>query len=180
MTTQTKDNHAASQPTSTQRVYDAVQELRALGQEATRHTVAQLTGLKMSVVDDRLRTLVHDERLTRTVRGVYELAKQYPPPRPMFFGILADGFVKVEVGDDVLTLSPEEARTMGRGLGGFAEDARVLESTRAQHGAVTELTTHLKKHSRLVAEQVEHLKKEVRHLKTQLRRAERVQAGLFD
>ena len=75
-----------------QRVYDAVQELRELGQEATRHTVAQLTGLKMTVVDDRLRTLADDGQLRRLVRGVYDLDKPYPPPRPMFFGILADGF----------------------------------------------------------------------------------------
>lgn len=115
---------------STQRVYDAVQELRELGQEATRHTVAQLTGLKMSVVDDRLRALADDGRLRRLVRGVYDLEKPYPPPRPMFFGILADGFVKVEVGDDVLTLSPTEARRLARGLGGFAEDSRLLDLNR--------------------------------------------------
>ena len=41
---------------STDQIYTAVQELRELGQEATRHTIAQLTGLKMTVVDDRLRT----------------------------------------------------------------------------------------------------------------------------
>ena len=102
---------------STDQIYAAVQELRELGQEATRHTIAQLTGLKMTVVDDRLRTLADDGRLRRLVRGVYDLEKPYPPPRPMFFGILADGFVKVEVGDDVLTLSPTEARRRAGGSG---------------------------------------------------------------
>lgn len=62
-------NATAPIPSTTQRVYDAVQELRELGQEATRHTVAQLTGLKMSVVDDRLRTLADEGRLRRLVRG---------------------------------------------------------------------------------------------------------------
>ena len=42
----------------------------------------------------------------------------------------ADGFVKVEVGDDVLTLSPMEARRLARGLGGFAEDSRLLDLNR--------------------------------------------------
>lgn len=115
---------------STDQIYAAVQELRELGQEATRHTIAQLTGLKMTIVDDRLRTLVDDGRLRRLVRGVYDLEKPYPPPRPMFFGILADGFVKLEVGDDVLTLSPTEARRLARGLGGFAEDSRLLDLNR--------------------------------------------------
>lgn len=54
---------------STDQIYAAVQELRELGQEATRHTIAQLTGLKMTVVDDRLRTLADDGRLRRLVRG---------------------------------------------------------------------------------------------------------------
>lgn len=31
---------------STDQIYAAVQELRELGQEATRHTIAQLTGLR--------------------------------------------------------------------------------------------------------------------------------------
>lgn len=115
---------------STDQIYAAVQELRELGQEATRHTIAQLTGLKMTVVDDRLRTLADDGRLRRLVRGVYDLEKPYPPPRPMFFGILADGFVKLEVGDDVLTLSPTETRRLARGLGGFAEDSRLLDLNR--------------------------------------------------
>ena len=47
----------------------------------------------------------------------------------MFFGLMTDGFVKLEVGDDVLTLTPAEARRIARAMGGFAEDARVLEST---------------------------------------------------
>ena len=47
---------------STDQIYAAVQELRELGQEATRHTIAQLTGLKMTVVDDRLRALADDGR----------------------------------------------------------------------------------------------------------------------
>ena len=114
---------------STQKVSDAVRELYELGQTVTRHTVAELTGLKMSVVDDRLRALVDDGKLRRLVRGVYKPIEQHPEPRPMFFGLMTDGFVKLEVGDDVLTLTPAEARRIARAMGGFAEDARVLEST---------------------------------------------------
>jgi len=124
---------------TTEQVYQAVAELRELGQAATRDTVAELTGLKLGIVDDRLRALVNDGRLTRLIRGVYELAQPYPPARVMFFGLLTDGSVKVEIGDDVLTLTPQEARRMARAMGGFAEDARVLEATRQQVAALSEL-----------------------------------------
>lgn len=121
---------SGSNVVSKERIYQAVQELREQEQIATRITIAKLADLKQSIVDDNLRTLVDEGRLKRLLRGVYELVETYPPPRPMFFGILDRGFVKLEVGDDVLTLTPQEARRIARGLGGMAEDARVLESTR--------------------------------------------------
>ncbi len=128
---------------STQKVSDAVRELYELGQTVTRHTVAELTGLKMSVVDDRLRALVDDGKLRRLVRGVYKPVEQYPEPRPMFFGLMTDGFVKLEVGDDVLTLTPAEARRIARAMGGFAEDARVLESTQRHLFLAQEVASEL-------------------------------------
>ena len=130
---------------STDQIYTAVQELRELGQEATRHTIAQLTGLKMTVVDDRLRALVDDGRLRRLLRGVYELVEVFPPPRTTYAGITQSGMVKVEVGDDVWTLTPSEARRVARVLGGFAEDARILESSRAHLFLATELAAKVEK-----------------------------------
>lgn len=131
---------------STELVYQAVTELRELEQVATRESVTELTGLKLSIVDDRLRTLVNDGRLKRLIRGVYELAQPYLPARPMFFGILTDGRVKLEIGDDVLTLTPHEARRMARAMGGFAEDARVLESTRQHLIVAADLTAKVRAH----------------------------------
>ena len=64
---------------STERIFQAVRELRAMDQIATRDTVAELTGLKMTVVDDRLRALVDDGKLKRLLRGVYELVEVSVP-----------------------------------------------------------------------------------------------------
>ena len=140
--------------TSTQRVFDAVCELRELDQIATRETVADLTQLKLSVVDDRLRALVDDGKLKRLLRGIYELVEVFPPPRQMWCGVLENGYVKFELGEHVITMTPREARASARGLAGFAEDARVLESTKQHLFLATEL-----------AAQVEKLKQEVRALR---------------
>ena len=133
---------------STQRVYDAVRDLREVDQIATRETVAELTGLKMSVVDDRLRALVDDNKLKRLLRGVYELVETFPEPRPIYCGILHSGMVKMEVGENVLTLTPSEARRAARALGGFADDARVIESTRSHLFLATELAAKVESQGR--------------------------------
>ena len=134
--------------TSTQRVLDAVRDLRELDQIATRETVAELTGLKMGIVDDRLRALVDDGKLKRLLRGIYELVETWPEPRPIYCGILHSGMVKLELGEDVLTLTPSEARRTARALGGFTEDARVIETTRSHLFLATELAAKVESQGR--------------------------------
>lgn len=77
----------------------------------------------------------------------------------MLFGILTDGRVKLEIGDDVLTLTPHEARRMARAMGGPAEDVRVLESTR-QH--LANLTAKVRAHELALGK----LAKQDAHLRT--------------
>ena len=157
--------------TSAQRVYEAVRELRGLGLEATRHTVSEMTGLKMTIVDDRLRYLVEDDqRLRRTVRGCYELTEQYPPPRPMSITILTDGCVKTEIGNDVHTLTPAEARAFARALGGFLDDARMLEASRAQLMVATELAENVERLRRAnLPSKVQKLQRQLQACQTTLR-----------
>lgn len=134
--------------TSTQRVFDAVRDLREVDQTATRETVAELTGLKMSVVDDRLRALVDDGKLKRLLRGIYELVETFPEPRELSCTTLSNGWVKLELGDALLRLTPTEARRAARALGGFAEDARVIESTRSHLFLATELAAKVESQGR--------------------------------
>ena len=133
------------------RVLDAVRDLRAVDQIATRESVSELTGLKLSIVDDRLRALVDDGMLKRLIRGVYELVEVYPEPREMSCTMLSSGWVKLEMGNEVFTMTPTEARRASRALGGFSEDARVIENGRQHLFLATEL-----------AAKVERLEKEVK------------------
>lgn len=139
---------AAKSITSTQRVLDAVRDLRELDQIATRETVAELTGLKMGIVDDRLRALVDDGKLKRLLRGIYELVETWPEPRELSCTMLSTGWVKLELGDDLLKLTPTEARRAARALGGFAEDARVIETTRSHLFLATELAAKVESQGR--------------------------------
>jgi hypothetical protein len=133
---------------STQRVLDAVQELTALEQTASRETVQELTGLTMTVVDDRLKVLTDDHKLRRLVKGVYVLATPYPPARPITCTQIADGYVTLEIGDKVLVLTPKEARATGRALAGFAGEAQVAESVRHHLMLATSLAAQVEVLSR--------------------------------
>lgn len=146
-----KEVYSTKPQTSTQRVYDAVCELRGLDQIATRETVAELTGLKLAIVDDRLRALVDDDKLKRLLRGVYELVEFFPPPRSISCTTLDSGLVKFEIGDILIELTPREARVAARGLAGFADDARVIESTKQHLFLATELAARVEVLKRQVA-----------------------------
>lgn len=139
---------------STKRVLDAVRELRAQDQTATRETVAELTGLKLSIVDDRLRALVDEGELKRLLRGIYELVQKYPPARPMSKTILGDGMLKIEIGDVVLDLTPTEDRNLALLQAGAAAQVAAIETGKQHLFLATEL-----------AAKVEALGREIRALK---------------
>ena len=143
MTTETTS--AAPAITSTQRIFDAVRDLREVDQIATRETVAELTGLKLSVVDDRLRNLVDDGRLKRLLRGVYELVESFPEPRAISKTVLPSGAVVYDIGDEVLTLSPQEARVLAELSMGAAGTAVLINSTNQHLFLATELAAKVEK-----------------------------------
>lgn len=106
--------------TSSELVLEAVEDLHAQEQIVTREALAEHTGLSMSIVDDRLKVLVNDERLHRARHGVYVPVAKHPPARAISHTMLPDGMCKLEVGDDVLTLTPREQRMVGMMLAGAA------------------------------------------------------------
>ena len=137
---------AAPKPiSSTQRVHQAVRELRALEQIATRETVAELTGLKLAIVDDRLRALVDDGKLKRLMRGVYELVEEYPETRAISKTVLPTGYVKYDIGDHVLTLTPTEDRVLSQLGIGAAGQAVMIHSTNQHLYLATELAAKVEK-----------------------------------
>lgn len=128
------DDRAA---TSTSRVYEAVVELHNLQQQATRYTVQELTGLPLGKVDDRIKTLVEREQIKRVLKGVYIPVEVHPPARPISKMVLAGGLVKIEIGDEVLTLTPAEDRALAMLQAGAATHAAQIDTGRA----VTEMAT---------------------------------------
>ena len=105
--------------------------------------MAELTGLKLSIVDDRLRALVDDEKLKRVLRGVYVPVENHPPARAISKTILPDGMVKLEIGDEVLTLTPREDRALAMLMSGSAMSAMNIASDMRLSEALMEVQRRL-------------------------------------
>ena len=95
-------------------ILEAIEDLHNQEQIVTRTTLADLTGLQLSIIDDRLSYLVDSGQIIRVQRGVFIPAPKHRPSRIMSKMVLPDGTVKIEIGDDqILTLTPREARNLG-------------------------------------------------------------------
>lgn len=114
--------------TTLQQILDTVQELHNLEQIVTREAVREATGLALTTVDDRLATLVDRGDITRIGRGVFVPAVRHPPARPISKTVLPDGSVKLEIGDDVLTLTPREDRILAKLQAGVAVELAAIDS----------------------------------------------------
>ncbi len=137
----------AKSASSTQAVFDAVCELNALEQPATRETVAEITSLKLSIVDDRLGALVDDGQIRRILRGVYVPVVTYPPARNISKEIQSDGMVMYEfsnnTGSVVLKLTPREDRVLAALNAGTATQLIAIENNRNQSILLTAMAAEM-------------------------------------
>lgn len=124
-------------------VLEAVRELHAQEQVVTRETLAEHTGLTLTVVDDRIAVLVDDGQVIRVQRGVFIPAPTWPVARSISKTILPDGFVKIEIGDEVLTLTPRESRALGELTAAAAQQFAAIELGRQANEVTAELANRI-------------------------------------
>ena len=108
-------------------VLSAVQDLFAREQIVTRETLAELTGLKLTTIDDRLGYLLDNGRIRRVQRGVFVPMEQHKPARPISRTLCPDGTTVLEVGDTVMILTPRESRMLGEVMTGAAQQFVAIE-----------------------------------------------------
>ncbi|MHA3081685.1 hypothetical protein ACX1NX_00560 [Acinetobacter sp. ANC 5383] len=132
-------------------ILEAIEDLHNQEQIVTRETLSQLTGLKLSIIDDRLSYLVDSGYIIRVQRGVFVPAPKHRPSRLMSKTVLPDGTVKIDIGDnDVLTLTPREARALGNLM--VAEAMQYSNIEMGHHMAIlqSEVSGQVRKLSRKV------------------------------
>lgn len=137
-------------------ILEAIEDLHNQEQIVTRETLSQLTDLKLSIVDDRLSYLVDSGQIIRVQRGVFIPAPKHRVARLMSKMVLPDGTIKIEIGDDqILTLTPREARNLGNLM--VAEAMQYANIEMGHHMAIiqSEVSGQMRKLSKLVNERLD-------------------------
>lgn len=132
-------------------VLDAARDLHALEQPVTRDTLLQATGLKRTIIDDRLDVLIAEGLLIRVERGLYVPAVVHPPTRAISKTVLPDGWVKVEVGDEMLTLTPRETRVFAQLMAGAAAQFAAIHAGQQMTEMLSQIAlrvTHLERENK--------------------------------
>ena len=106
-------------PSNSQIVYECIVDLANIAKPASRIKISQITGLKLSLVDDHVKTLKNAGRIETVVSGVF-VPVENVKSMPVSVTHANPGRVKIEVGDDCIELSTREAMLLGASLGGLA------------------------------------------------------------
>lgn len=125
-------------------VLDAIIELHNQEQIVTRETLAGYIDLPLSVIDERVKILANDGLIARVQRGVYVPVVQHAVTRPISHTELPDGTVILDIGDEVLKLTPKEARTLGAMLASRAMQASTIELGHHSALAVNEVMMRIR------------------------------------
>ncbi len=136
---------ADNQKSTAQRIWDAITDLYDQEQVVTRETLAEVTGLKMTIIDDHVGRMVDNEQLRRVRAGVFVPIPRYDPPRPVYGSMTTDGFFVLEVGDRTVVMQPREARQAGALLCGQFAQFSNIQSGHEAGVLATELFAELKK-----------------------------------
>lgn len=99
-------------------IKQAIIDLTNANRVCSRQVISMTTGLKLSIVDDHLKTMLDNGILRRPVNGIVELVEDGPVDRHVSVTYLNNGRVKLEVGDHVLDLSLREAKNIGAATAG--------------------------------------------------------------
>lgn len=100
--------------TSTRQILEAITDLHAQEQIVTRDKIGEvLPHLSLQKISDRLGYLIETSQISRPERGVYVPVITHATSRSVCKYILPDGTVKLEIGDQVVTMTPKESRYVG-------------------------------------------------------------------
>ena len=135
--------HKAQQDTK-EIVYDAVLELYNQQQTVTRETLAEHMTLALGIIDDRLKVLKNEGLIASVQRGVYVPVKTHPASRPVSVTELPDGEVQAEIGDELVKMTPREARTLASLLMGKAAQVSQIEAGQQAAIVVAEMSSRMR------------------------------------
>lgn len=126
------------------RVFEVIRQIYDAGGEPTRERIAEISGLKLTTVDDRIKELRREGYISPQKQS-YRPTQVHAPARACSVTFMPDGMTKIELGDYVMMMVPAEAREMGLALQGKALEATALQAHHTLNAALVEIATKLRR-----------------------------------
>ncbi|MNK90298.1 hypothetical protein D3C87_1103440 [compost metagenome] len=105
-------------------------EIHESGRVASRQTIAAVLNVPLSKVDEHIKRLLEAGAVRRLMPGVFEPVEVMPDARAVSVTRLRGGWVKYEVGDEMMTITPEEERMLAMSVKGAADQFHALAAGR--------------------------------------------------
>ena len=131
--------HESRAISTTSRVLESIRYMHNIKQRPISSSEIQtVSELAADTVAESLKRLLETGQIARPGRGIYEPVAKHPEPRAISQTLHPDGTCKIEIGDEVIALTPMEHRTLVRMLGGVMAEAAQMaaESAALQQLAV--------------------------------------------
>ena len=152
----------AERRSSRDMVLEAIMELTDSEMSSKTPDLVRVTGLSFSVVNDSVKVLKQRGQIYSD-NGAFFVCSEHQPAQPVYHTAMPDGIIKLEKGDQILTLNPREARAVARTMGGLIEQAASI----VLHHRQDELQAQLRRMQRQV-EKVEDALAEANKLSAQV------------
>lgn len=124
-------------------VFEAIRQINDAGGEPTRERIVAMTGLKPTTVDDRIKVL-RGEGMISPHKQCYRPLHQHVAAQAVSCTAMADGVLKIEKGDQLMTLVPAEARQLGSMLQGKSLEASALERVQEMELRMVDMAQQLR------------------------------------
>ena len=106
-------------PSPAKLIYQTIVDLTNTNRVCSRQVISQVTGLKLTIVDDHIKRMRDDGKLRLVVNGIVEPMEDAPPDRAVSVTYLPKGGVKLEIGDLCIDLTLREAKNVGAATAGI-------------------------------------------------------------
>lgn len=107
---------------SRDRVLEAIMELCDAEIPARTPDLVRVTGLSITTVNDSIKVL-KQRGMIYSDNGTFFVCNEHQPAEPVYHTAMPNGIIKLEKGDQILTLNPREARSVAKTMGGLIEQA---------------------------------------------------------
>ncbi|WP_313330463.1 hypothetical protein [Comamonas sp.] len=168
----TEKQTISQERTTGQIIFDTLQDLHQQGQVATRELLCDLTGFKMTIVDDHISRMIENGRVHRLRAGVFTLVAAMPEPRAISMTRMGDGTTILEIGECVVHIYPRERRELATMLVGDAVQYSNIQAGVEAGVLATELSADLLATKREMGNRIVDLEKQLAATRAQQRQGD--------